>query len=94
MKEIDKEKWKRMIKKVRVRMNMKYYGFSNNLNMQVEINDRELTPDRMSDEEVVLLWQLLKSAQNQLALEQVKRDLIPDELKQLYMPAKQPKADA
>ena len=94
MKEIDKERWQRMIAKVRVRFSLKYYGKSNNANMTVEINDRELTPDRMSDEEVVLLWQLLNSAQNQLVLEQVKRDLIPDELKQLYMPAKLPEADA
>lgn len=94
MKEIDKEKWQRMIAKVRVRFSLEYYGKSNNANMTVDINGRKLTPDRMSDEEVVLLWQLLNSAQNQLALEQVKRDLIPDELKQLYMPAKLPEADA
>lgn len=94
MKEIDKEKWQRMIAKVRVRMNMKYYGFSNNLGMSVEINDRELTPDRMSDEELVLLFQLINSVQDKLVMEQIKRDLLPDNIKQLYMPAKQPKADA
>lgn len=94
MKEINKEKWKRMIKKVRVRMNMKYYGFSNNLNMSVEINDRELTPARMSDEELVLLFQLLNSVQDKLAMEQIKRDLLPDNIKQLYMTDKQPKAEA
>ena len=94
MKEIDKEKWQRMVAKVRVRFGLKYYGKSNNMNMTVEINDRELTPDRMSDEEVVLLWQLLNSAQNQLAMEQVKRDLLPDEVKQLYTSDKLPKAEA
>ena len=94
MKQIDKEKWQRMVAKVRVRFGLKFYGKSNNMQMSVEINDREMTPDRMTDEEVVLLWQLLNSAQNQLAMEQVKRDLIPDDLKQLYTQENSPKADA
>ena len=55
MKQIDKEKWQRMVAKVRVRFGLKFYGKSNNMQMSVEINDREMTPDRMTDEEVVLL---------------------------------------
>ena len=45
----------------------------------------------MTDEQVVLLWQLLNSALGILAEEQMRRDLLPEEIAKMYRDAAQVK---
>ena len=84
MTELNAESYKKMAKKIRLRFGMTYYGASNHLNMAVNINENAVRPDMMTDEQVVLLWNLVHEVENQLAFEQIKRDLLPDEIKHLY----------
>jgi hypothetical protein len=84
MKEINAESYTKMAKKIRLRFGMTYYGASNHLQMAVNINEKAVRPDMMTDEQVVLLWNLVHEVENQLAFEQIKRDLLPDEIKHLY----------
>ena len=79
MKEINQEKFKKMLSKVRVHFGMVYYGASNNMQMQARFNDKPLTPQQMSDEQLVLLWQLCHGLEDTLGREHARRGLLPDE---------------
>ena len=84
MKQVDKEKFKKMLEKVRFRFGLAYYGKSNQMRMTCVINDTAVDPTRMTDEQHLLMWQLLNSALGAQAKEMLKRDLLPDELKAAY----------
>ena len=84
MKELNQEKFKQMLRKVRLHLGIMYFGASNNMLMTVKINGKTKKPKEMTDEEVVLLWQLCRATENMLVREQIGRDLLPDEMKQLY----------
>lgn len=89
MKEINQEKFKKMLSKVRVQLGMVYFGASNNLRMSVKFNDKSLTPQQMSDEQLVLLWQLCHGLEDILGREQARRGLLPDDLAAMYNAAPQ-----
>ena len=89
MKQIDQEKFKKMLSKVRVHLGMVYYGASNNMQMQARFNGKELRPQQMSDEQLVLLWQLCHGLENILGREQARRGLLPDDLAAMYNAAPQ-----
>lgn len=84
MKQIDKEKFKKMLSKVRVHFGMVYYGASNNLRMSAKFNGKELRPEEMSDEQLVLLWQLCHGLEDILGREQARRELLPDDLAAMF----------
>ena len=84
MKEINQEKFKKMLSKVRVHFGMVYYGASNNMQMQAKFNDKVLNPQQMSDEQLVLLWQLCHGLENILGREQARRGLLPDDLAAMF----------
>ena len=84
MKHIDQEKFKKMLRKVRVHFGMVYYGASNNMQLQARFNDKPLTPQQMSDEQLVLLWQLCHGLEDILGREQARRGLLPDDLAAMF----------
>lgn len=84
MKELDKEKFQRLMKKARVTFTLTYFGHSNNLNVSGRWNDRPITAGSLEDEELVMLSQLVNNVQGLLMKEQIKRDLVPEEIKALY----------
>lgn len=84
MKEINQEKFKEMLSKVRVHFGMVYYGASNNMRMSAKFNDKELRPEEMSDEQLVLLWQLCHGLEDILGREQARRGLLPDDLAAMF----------
>ena len=89
MKEITQEKFKEMLRKVRVHFGMVYYGASNNLCMSAKFNGKELRPEEMSDEQLILLWQLCHGLEDILGREQARRGLLPDDLAAMYNAAPQ-----
>lgn len=89
MKEINQEKFKKMLSKVRVHLGMVYFGASNNLHLSAKFNGKELRPEQMSDEQLVLLWQLCHGLEDILGREQARRGLLPDELAAMYSAAPQ-----
>ena len=89
MKQINQEKFKKMLSKVRVHFGMVYYGASNNMQMQARFNNKPLTPQQMSDEQLVLLWQLCHGLEDILGREQARRGLLPDDLADMYNEAPQ-----
>lgn len=89
MKEINQEKFKEMLRKVRVYLGMVYYGASNNLHLSAKFNGKELRPEDMSDEQLVLLWQLCHGLEDILGREQARRGLLPDDLAAMYNAAPQ-----
>lgn len=84
MKQLDKKKFLKTTEKARVRFGLTYFGKSNTLTVGCHWNDKAMGLDKMTDEQMVLLWQLVNSALGILAKEQIRRDLLPDELKQMY----------
>ena len=89
MKQIDQEKFKEMLRKARVHLSMVYFGASNNMQMQAKFNDKVLNPQQMSDEQLVLLWQLCHGLEVILGREQASRGLLPDDLAAMYNAAPQ-----
>lgn len=93
MKQIDKEKFQKMQEKARVQFGLTYWGKSNNMRVGCKWNDKDLDLDKMTDEQVTLLWQLVNSALGMLVKEQLKRDLLPEELAKMYRDAAQVKSE-
>lgn len=93
MKQIDKEKFQKKLERVRLQFSMTYFGKSNNWNLACRINDKLQTMERMTDEDHLLLWQLLNSALGVQTKEMLKRDLLPDELAKMYRDAGQVKSE-
>lgn len=84
MKKIDGEKFQKKLERVRLQFSMTYFGKSNNMSLACRINDKPQTLERMTDEDHLLLWQLLNSALGAQTKEMLKRDLLPDELAKMY----------
>lgn len=84
MKELDKDKFQKMTRRARVKFGLTYFGWSNKMTVGARWDDKDVGLNKMTDEQVVLLWQLVNSALGILAKEQIRRDLLPDELKELY----------
>lgn len=84
MKELDKDQFQNMTRKARVKFGLTYFGWSNKMTVGARWDDKDVDLNKMTDEQVVLLWQLVNSALGILAKEQIRRDLLPDELKELY----------
>lgn len=87
MKELDKEKFQKTVMKARVKFGLTYFGYSNKMTVGCHWNDKAIELNKMTDEQVVLLWQIVNSALGLLAKEQMRRDLLPDELKNIYQQA-------
>ena len=87
MKQLDKEKFQKKLERVRLKFSMTYFGKSGNMSLGCRINDKPQTLERMTDEDHLLLWQLLNSALGAQAKEMLKRDLLPDELAKMYREA-------
>lgn len=94
MKQLDKDKFQKMTKKARVKFGLTYFGWSNKMTVGTRWNDKDVDLNNMTDEQVVLLWQLVNSALGILAKEQIRRDLLPDELKKLYQQSDVQKKEA
>lgn len=84
MKELDKDKFQKMTRKARVKFGLTYFGWSNKMTVRARWDDKDVDLNKMTDEQVVLLWQLANSAVGVLAKEQMRRDLLPEELKKMY----------
>ena len=93
MKHLDKEKFKKTVEKARVQVGLTYWGKSNNMRVGCKWNDKSVDLDKMTDEQVTLLWQLVNSALGMLVKEQLKRDLLPEELAKMYREAAQVKSE-
>ena len=76
MKEINQEAFKSMMRKIRLHFGLMYYGASNHMTLNVTVSDKKATPATMTDEQLVLLWQLIQQVTNILAQELIKRDLL------------------
>lgn len=76
-----------MLEKARVQFGLTYWGKSNNMRVGCKWGDKSVDLDKMTDEQVVLLWQLVNSALTMLAKEQMRRDLLPKELVKMYREA-------
>lgn len=84
MKQIDKEKFQQTVEKARVKLGLAYYGHSNNMTVGVNWNGKQVSPNKLTDEQLTLLFQLANKMCSILGKEQVKRDLLPEEIKKLY----------
>lgn len=85
MKEIQKEKFDKTVRSARVKFLLTYFGHSNNMTVGGEWNGKRIgDPRELTDEQLVLLWQLVNQAQIMLAKEQARRDLLPEEIKRMY----------
>lgn len=84
MKELDKEKFRKTVEKARVQFGLTYYGRSNNMRVGCRWNDKAVELGAMSDEQIVILYQLVNSALTMLAKEQIRRDLLPDDVAKMY----------
>lgn len=84
MKELDKEKFQKTVEKARVQFGLTYFGKSNNMRVGCQWNDKAVDLTKMTDEQVVLLWQIVNSALGMVAKEQLRRDLLPEELAKMY----------
>lgn len=87
MKQLDQEKFQKMLEKARVQFGLTYWGKSNNMRVGCKWGDKSVDLDKMTDEQVVLLWQLVNAALTMLAKEQMRRDLLPEELAKMYREA-------
>lgn len=93
MKQLDQEKFKKTAEKARVQFGLTYWGKSNNMRIGCSWNDKKVELDKMTDEQVTLLWQLVNSALGMLVKEQMRRDLLPEELAKMYRDAAQVKSE-
>lgn len=93
MKQIEREKFQKKMERVRLQFSMTYFGKSNKMSLTCKINDKPQAPERMTDEDHLLLWQLLNSVLGGQAKEMLKRDLLPDELAKMYRDAAQVKSE-
>ena len=84
MKDLDKEKFQKVLQKARVGFGLTYYGKSNNLSVSGKWNDKEILPGSLDDEQLVILTQLVGQVHTLLMREQIKRDLVSDEVMELY----------
>lgn len=84
MKQIDKDKFQQIVAKARVKLGLVYYGKSNNMTVGVNWNGKQMNPNDLTDEQLTLLFQLSNQMCSILGKEQAKRDLLPDEIKELY----------
>lgn len=87
MKQLDQEKFKKMLEKARVQFGLTYFGKSNNMRVGCMWNDKQVELDKMTDEQVTLLWQLVNASLGMLVKEQMKRDLLPEDLAKMYREA-------
>lgn len=83
MKEIIKERIDATLKKMRLRLVMSYFGHSNNLRISSFLQGKVTNPSVMTDEELIIIHQLIMAAENGIIDEIKKRDILPDELKQM-----------
>ena len=83
MKEISKEKIEATIHKMRLRMVLSFFGHSNNLRIDAFLRERPTRPRDMTDEELIVIHQILMAAGNGIIDEMEKRDLVPEEFKQM-----------
>ena len=93
MKQLDQEKFKKTVEKARVQFGVTYWGKSNNMRVGCKWNDKQADLDKMTDEQVTLLWQLVNASLGMLVKEQMKRDLLPEELAKMYRDAAQVKSE-
>lgn len=87
MKQIDQVKFKKTVENARVQFGLTYWGKSNNMRVGCKWNDKQVDLDKMTDEQVTLLWQLVDASLMMLVKEQMKRDLLPEELARMYRDA-------
>lgn len=83
MKHINKEEFSRLAKTARVVFGFNYLGESNHMQMTAKINGMKVNPNTMSDEQLVLLWQLVFSVEEDLTSEQIRRNLLPGRIRDL-----------
>lgn len=76
MKEINQETFKSMLRKIRLHFGLLFFGASNHMTLNVTVNDKKATPEKLTDEQLVLLWQLINQVMNVLARELIKRELL------------------
>lgn len=87
MKQLDQEKFKKTVEKARVQFGPTYRGKSNNMRVGCKWNDKQVDLGKMTDEQVTLLWQLVNASLGMLVKEQMRRDLLPEELAKMYREA-------
>lgn len=87
MKQLDQQKFKETVEKARVQFGLTYWGKSNNMHVVCKWNEKKVELDKMTDEQVTLLWQLVNASLGMLVKEQMKRDLLPEELAKMYREA-------
>ena len=80
-------KFKKTVEKARVQFGLTYWGKSNNMRVGCKWNDKQVDLDKMTDEQVTLLWQLVDASLMMLVKEQMKRDLLPEKLAKMYREA-------
>lgn len=84
MKQIDQEKFKKTVEKARVHFGLTYWGKSNNMRVGCRWGDKAVDLQHLTDEQAMLLWQMANVAIGMLAKEQMRRDLLPEEIAKLY----------
>ena len=84
MKEINEKEFARLLKTAKVSFGLKFYGHSNRMTLQGKWDGKDIEPVRLSDEQMVLLFQLVHRMKETLTSEMVRRDLVSDEVKRAY----------
>ena len=78
MRQIDEEKYKKLLDKARVKFGMTFYGHSDRLSCVVKWDEKTVSPDRLTDEQLMLVAQLTGKAREPLIDELRRRKLIPE----------------
>ena len=84
MRQIDKEKFNKTVESIRLFFEMTYDGKTSNQHVVTVINDEAKDLKSMTDEELVIAFQLLQNVCEQLLQEQINRDLVPKNLMNLW----------
>lgn len=85
MKEINKQKFEERKKSSRYTCGFRYDGNTDKMEIVCTRNQVPRLPDDLTDEDLIILSQLAGMMSEEINIMLCKRDLLPDELKRLYI---------
>lgn len=79
MRQIDEEKYHKEFSRVRLKFRMSFFGHSEQMLCHIVWNEKEQDYKQLSDEQLMIVAQLLGKARDPLVMELRRRDLLPSQ---------------
>jgi len=84
MKTIDEKKFREMLKTVSMDVRFVFEGSENNMQTGISVNGEDKSIKTLTDEELVIFYQLASCLRDAAVSEQVSREIVTDVLKKMY----------